>query len=221
MGMNFQAGIKNYRNFPLNSTVYDMKYFNPNTVKETVNDLAFMNYSGRSVAGNFTTDLSTLNTCDQHAKDTNDFYNGGNMRSLMTSWIRNTEKLKGYKSKITFQKLKDDVVKYNDHLEEAKRTVCANQLKQCISNFNAARHVKTEEWTESKTVTVCGQRVEYTITHPATYWYIPVDQWYNKNGKHVESLAALIKNYESQSGISFLDPSDWEKKISRKDDGNF
>lgn len=210
--MNFYGGIKSKDYFPWSEAVYDLKYLNTQKPNTNLNYLIKEEY-GKNDPGNIQSDLRTLSMVDDHAKATNDFYNGGRLEYYMDRWMNLTKAIRDDKRNVDVSDIISNIVKYNDHLEERKRDYCAYELRSCCYDFNNSFHVKEEGYWDEYTKTVNGHTYKYKkYINPV---YYRVDGFQNLKGKDVEKIVDLIKAVERESGISFLNPKDWKNKIRR------
>ena len=209
---NFYGGIKSKDYFPWSDDVFSLQYLSTSVPNKALAELMKDNY-GKNDAGSISQDLNVLNSMDNDARATNDFYNGGSMERYMKDWINYTQRIRDLKNDLNPSDVASNIVKYNDHLEERKREYCGYLLKSSCYSFNNARHVKTKAWDESYEYTICGITYSGTIHHPATYYYI--EGLSSVPYSNPEGIAALASAMEKESGISFMSPRDWKSKIKR------
>lgn len=208
--MTFQEGVRGWQYFPQTDSMLDMCYIVPKQVLEPLRKLSYMNYfenDGESIQR----DLRILSECDNHARETNDFYNGGQLQNKMTEWSRLGNDLKSLKQGINLSKVSTDIKSYNDNLERAKLEYLLSEFKKACANFNSAYHVKEKEYYTYNYYWVGNTQYCETIYHPPVYWEITGYDWYNY--KMLRSLESKIKTMESQSGYSIPIPSNWERRV--------
>lgn len=210
--MNFYGGIKSKDYFPWSDDVYALKYLSTQGPNTNLKLLVKENY-GKTDTGSIRHDLSVLNEMDTHARETNDFYNGGKMEYYMNKWITLTQRIRDDKAEVDISDIISKIVDYNDNLEARKRDYCAYQLKQCCYDFNRAYHEKKAGYWHEYTKTYNGVQYKYKEWIDPVYYVVRGFQ--NYDGKNVEKIVDIIKAMESESGISFLSPKDWKSKISR------
>ena len=140
----------------------------------------------------------------------------------MTEWIRLATEVRDLKGRILPGNITKDITQYNDNLERAKKERILQKFKQCCSNFNNAHHVKEEGYYEYVDWYDWDGTYWYQyVWHEPVYWEITGYEGYNYQS--LGSLAMLIENMERQSGISFMDPKDWQQKLklNGRDDAAF
>ena len=214
--MNFTGGTRSYGYFPQSSQVYSMQYLNPAEPAAKTNILKELNYGPADSGGSIQRDLNVLNTCDNDARQTNDFYVGGRLQYYMNEWINLTQRLLNYKSDIKTLNLVNAFISYNDNLYITKKKFVCSQLRNSCVSFNNARHVKEEAyWDYEDTVNADGTITSRKSTyHPAKYWRI--EGYNNFNGDTVFQLGAKIEAFEKECGIYFKNPTDWREKLTRE-----
>ncbi len=219
--MRFLDGLRSWQYFPSNDSVFDLAYIQFKDIQSYSHKLSLNNYFEND-GGSIDQDLRILSECDNHARETNDFYNGGQLQNKVTEWIRLGTEVKNLKSKILPGEITKDIMKYNDNLERAKKERILAMFKQACSDFNSAMHVKKEGYTEYiDWYDEWGTYWYQEIWHEPEYYQI--QGYYGYNYQSLAGLESLMQSMERESGYSIVNPKDWRKKLlaNGRDDSVF
>ena len=164
MGMDFRRGCRGYTEFPTGDAVFSLQFLDVPQVVTIAKKLEQQNYYDGD-SSNIQRDLGILDDCDKHARQTNDFYEGGSrMEYYMKDWMDKTKDYKSLKSKITAAKIGQQIQKYNDYLEKAMANAYREKANKLAQEWNYERHPKKSR---------AANEIEHsrTVNGYTYYWY--------------------------------------------------
>lgn len=212
--MNFRQGLRGYTAFPLDDSVFDLKFIPFQDAQSYSHKLSLNNYY-EGDSGDIDRDLNILSQCDVDARGTNDFYNGGQLEYKMRDWIDLATEVRNLKANIRPGEITKAIVKYNDNLQRAKMEVIFRKLMNCAQKFNAARYRDPEASYTRKTWSGYYNSAGYPIYNYEDVeipYQIDLTNLYDPQSQIIV-LAKRIEQMENKSGYRFMDPRDWQAKL--------